>query len=197
LFFLISVAIIFPTTFALVVVHGPKMAAFLASSVRGGSKNSKQGSMEKERERSTAPKSHHGGPQHHHLASADISHTVRLLRTLEEGKEKNKDKNQDERSVLVEDADQGLTSSGHGIQLPALDEPESTKPISIKSKERDVPSLAPTWKILTPSVSAKPHPHTPQRAGSAGDHSDRDIEESPALTSSRNPLFEEPAPQDL
>jgi len=42
LFFLITVATVFPTTFALVVVHGPKIMSFIGSSIRAKTSRMKQ-----------------------------------------------------------------------------------------------------------------------------------------------------------
>jgi len=60
--FLVSVAIIFPTTFALICVHGPKLQTFLASS-RGKSK----GSNNRDRDTDKDARSHH-----------DSSHTAKI-----------------------------------------------------------------------------------------------------------------------
>jgi len=47
IFFIVSVAIMFPTTFALFCVYGPKMLSLLGSSIRGSQRKSQQGGTSK------------------------------------------------------------------------------------------------------------------------------------------------------
>jgi len=133
LFFLISVAIIFPTTFALFVVHGPKMMAFLSSSVRGNSKNSRGGGVE-----SRDPGSHHE------------SHTVRKMKSGFDGEK--------EKSLVhVEDIQTAKTGKVIDMEQEksvVVDMDPTPKPLSGRRIEeakfsQESAGAGLTWRVLS------------------------------------------------
>jgi len=141
LFFLISVAIIFPTTFALVIVHGPKMMAFLSSSVRGkDSKNSRGGGVDTR------------DPGQSHLDS----HTVRKLKAYEIEKEKS--------LVVVEDVhatkplknvdEERDTEREKSIVLEISPSPAGIRRIEEAKYEDEAPGTG--WRVLAQDPASSP-----------------------------------------
>jgi hypothetical protein len=139
LFFLIAVAIIFPTTFALIVVHGPKILAFLATSMSKRSKGSRgaTGSADK-------PPSRHEG-----------SHTLKVLKVADPERER-------ERSVehLVDDVSGREQDVMHARPPYKGNKNEDPKDPKDSPSNVQMTTLGPTWKVLTPAVTPGRQPST-------------------------------------
>jgi hypothetical protein len=214
LFFLISVAIIFPTSFALIVVHGPKMVAFIASSVRGGSKGSRGSKGTRDKMGSARG----AAPHQIQPYQPDMSHTVKLLKTLE-GKEKEKEKER-EHSIVSEEVElqpiMGQSGGSGGGTPPEKGNPgtpqhlKGTRSIEDPKVAKQAPSLASTWKVLTSpqsvAITIKPgqflsasQSHSGEMGQSSQGPSSSGDEEpvDDGLTESRNPLFDSDLPKDL
>jgi len=134
--FLIAVAVIFPTTFALLCVHGPKVIAFLENSRRGNSKS---------REKETTEKDNRHDPH---------SHTAKVMKI-----------NEREKSVADDVESRNLNYNRHRttsvdtfqpspLQLP-LEPPKEEKEtgFTIETEDDEHPEVQPDWRVLVPSTT--------------------------------------------
>jgi len=169
------VAIIFPTTFALVIVHGPKMMAFLSSSVRGkNSKNSRGGGGES-REPGTSHHDSHtarrlqafDGDKEKSLVVMEDVHPARIAKPIETERVK-------EKSVVVEITPQHKHKSSSLSGIRRIEEAKFEDEIPANSwrvlpaeNPHDSPDPATSWRVL-PAGNPRDSPENPRDSPTSG-----------------------------